>query len=194
MYIVPIAKFTLTSATKFYAASYTSEPSSVTKNQSLKTLCTNISKTPIKPKEMEILLAMIFKILIQEHEEFEGTEFDDAEWEAIKDPLTLKKAYPTIRYTKLWMHFVTYCMITKPHSDFTEPERKQMLADFANKIAMQTFETKANGVTKKVFVCYGPGQDALKKTCSKSTTFKNAWNCILHLGHKHGILYVFLSI
>ena len=177
----------LTAATEFYAASYTTQPCRLTKNQSLKTLFSNISKTSIKPQEMDLLLCMIFKILIK-NEEFEGDEYGDAEWE----PQRIGRGtfYPTTRYTKLWNHFLTYGKIQTPHSDFTESTRKQMLFNFAMKVVVHGQKQGVNHPPKSVFICYGPGVDAIKKTCSKDTDFTKPWNCVLHLGHKHGIMYV----
>ena len=132
---------------------------------------------------------MIFEILLIE-QHCSGHVFKDSKWakrkrETDQDNQKSVYFYPTTRATKLWSHFIIYCKIEQ-HPHFQEAQRKQFFYNFASLITVIDKQSK--------FVCFGPGIDAKRKTCGIHTTFKTAWNCVLHLGHKHGIVYVALSL
>ena len=186
----------LNTAISFYAASYSIQFSGSKHNKLLRTICSNISnKCPMKPEEMNLLLLMIYKIILK-HEHCSGNELDFSKWErkrvTYKDNNGNEKSmciYPTTRGTKLWNHFIIYAKI-QVNPTMQESQRKIFFYNFASSITV--IQALPAGYTDEVpkFVCYGPGVDALKKTCGKRTTFKTTWNCVLHLGHKHGIVYV----
>ena len=134
--------------------------------------------------DMDLLLHMIHTVLI-ERAHFNGSEYDDAKWEStLRDGIRI---YPCTIYSKLWVHFLTFYKILQ-QPDFIDSHRKIFLKDCINK----TTTSFANKDGKINYVCTGPGVDSHKKSCSKTfkTILKSTWNAVMHVAHKHGIMYV----
>ena len=133
---------------------------------------------------MSILLDMAYVILVKNSHFDVDIEYKHKQWQSMK--IENRWYYPCTRITKLWIHFITYYKVQQ-QPDFQDAQRKLFLKEFGRRTAIFI---KTDGCKSK-YECRGAGSDSLKKSCRSNGYLNGGWNVTVHMGHKHGIMYVY---